>query len=260
MEHNFKFINKKINAFKKIMTDISFIYERFISISIRGEFNINNEEFKGIKICLNPNFWPHSFNFKKIDYKKNIKPNPIGKKWNKSLKWIIKQLDSSNLTIQEKKDIFIDWIQTNNELWNKTRKLWKIKDYYAVKLNAWKTLILFLNKYNETKSNIINEKNVFNLYRINEDKNSSNYNSDYILRIDDLYQSNNKNKNYILIFCVKSNLNDLNQTLINNPTKYTSKINYLFLTLKSIQIRNNYDFNKNEELVFSNIFLNERKQ
>lgn len=231
-----------------------------MSISIRGKFELDNDSFECIKICLNPNFWPHSLNFKKVDYVKckKIKPNPIGKKWNNSLNWIIKELNNLKWTIQEKKSIFIKWYKDNYDLWEETKRIWKIKDYYPFKSNAWKTLILFLNKYNKDKSNIINENNFFKIYKITDNKCKSNYNSDYILRIDNLYSSNSKNKNYILIFCVKTNESDSNKKLENNPTKYKDKLNYLHLTLKSVQMKSNYNFDKNKKLIFTNIFLNKR--
>lgn len=239
------------------MDNIAFIYERFISISVRGDFNINKECFQGIKICFNPNFWPHSFNFKKVIYKKKHKDkkfNPIDKKWEKALKWINKKLSDDKLLIQDKKNIFIKWVDDVNELWEEVRKSWKIKDHYVVKSRAWNTFVSFLRKYNESKSNIISNKDKFKIYKIKKTKNNLNYDSDYVLCINDLYE----NKNFIMLFCVKSDLNDLNIKLINNPTKSKSKINYLYLTLKSIQLRNKYHFINCEEIKYTNIFLNKR--
>lgn len=242
------------------MDYISFIYQNFSSISIRGKFNINSEYIDGIKICFNPNFWPHSFNFRKI--KKNRKASINGfttldYKWNNSLQWIINQLNDEKLSIKDKKDLFITWFKNNEEFWCKTKALYKIKDYYKQKFDAWEKLILFLNKYREDKANIINQKQSFSIYKINKSY-KPHYDADYVLKISDInYYVKDKN-NYVLLYCVKCNYDDKNKKLTINPSKKDNHLSYLFLTLKSIQLRNNFNFDKYEEIKYTNIFLNKR--
>lgn len=244
------------------MDDILFIYQNFSSISIRGTFWEEKEKIDSIKICFNPNFWPHSFNFRRIEKNKKSGVNnftTLDYKWNNSYQWIINKLNDEQLSIKDKKDIFVTWFNNNELFWSEIKTIYKIKDYYKQKFDAWNRFIMFLNKYHKDKSNIINQKQVFAIYKIDKSF-KPHYDADYVLKISDIdYYSKGEN-NYVLLYCVKCNIDDNNHELTSNPNKKNNQLCYLFLTLKSIQLKSNSNINKYKELSFTNIFLNKRKE